>query len=175
MGWLGSFFKKLWNALRKIIAVILVVIAVVIAVWACLITGGAALPLLFGLSTTMMYVVAGLCLVGAFIVDKKTAKKTVGKIADAVDDAAGAVGQVGGAALAGVAGALLGNPYVVAGALAFLAYILLKDDGYSTGDAKTRNVGTPSTNGQRTDDDDNVSVAGVEDDIGLIGLSYGVR
>lgn len=129
MGWLGSFFKKLWNAIRKVLAVVLIVIAIVIAVWACLITGGAALPLLYGLSTTMMYVVAGLCLVGAFIIDKKTATKTVGKITDAVGDAAGAVVSVGSAVVGGTIGALLDNPYVVAAAIGLVAYFVLSNSG----------------------------------------------
>lgn len=127
MGWLGSFFSKLWNAIRKVLAVILVIAAIVIAVWAVLITGGAALPLLFGLSSTMMYVVAGLCLVGAFIVDKKTATKVVGKVAEAVGDAAGAVGVIGGAVVGGVLGSILGNSYVLLAAGAFALYLLLKN------------------------------------------------
>lgn len=125
MGWIGSFFKKLWNAIRKVLAVILIVVAIVIAVWACLITGGAALPLLLGLSTTMMYVVAGLCLVGAFIIDRETATKTVGKVSDAVGDAAHAVGEVGGAVIGGTIGALLDNPYMVAAGVCLLLYFLL--------------------------------------------------
>lgn len=125
MGWLGSFFKKLWKAIRKVLAVILVIAAIVIAVWACLITGGAALPLLFGLSTTMMYVVAGLCLVGAFIVDKKTASKTVGQVADAVHDAASSVGTIAGAAAGGIVEGLLDNPLVAIAAVGGLAYLLL--------------------------------------------------
>lgn len=149
MGWLGSFFKKLWNAIRKVLAVILVIAAIIIAVWACLITGGAALPLLYGLSTTMMYVVSGLCLVGAFIIDKKTAQKTVGKVADAVGDAAESVGTVGGAivggAVGGAIGGLLDNPIVVMAAVGVVAYLLLSSGDDSTAarpEADTRRAGT---------------------------------
>lgn len=128
MKWLGKFFKKLWNAIRKILAVVLIIAAIVIAIWATLITGGAALPLLLGLSSTMMYVVAGLALVGAFIIDDDTSKKVTGQIGDAVGDAAGAVGSVVGSAtggaITGVLGAILDNPVLLVAGIGIMVYFL---------------------------------------------------
>lgn len=133
MKWLTSFFKKLWNAIRKVLAVLLIVLAVILLVWATLATGGATLALFgFVMTTTQALIVGGLALAGAFLIDKDTASEVVGKVGEAVSDAAGAVGGVvGGAtggAVTGVVGALLGNPYILAIGLGVLGYYLLKSD-----------------------------------------------
>lgn len=131
MKWLTNFFKKLWNAIRKILSILLIVIAVILLVWATLATGGATLALFgFVLTTTQALIVGGLALAGAFLIDKGTASKTVGKIGEAVSGAAGAVGSVvggaAGGAATGVIGALLGNPYLMAIGIGVAGYFLLK-------------------------------------------------
>lgn len=154
MKWLGKFFQKLWKLIKKILAVVLVIAAIVIAVWALLITGGAALPLLFGLSSTMMFVVAGLSLVGAFLIDKETAGKVVGDVGDAIGDAAGAVGDaaggIAGGIIGGVTGGLLGslveNPWFLVGAIALGFYLLSGDD-----EKPTTEDGRPQSKSTRAD------------------------
>ena len=75
--WLLNLLDKLWNWLRKILAILLVVIAVVLAVYAFFIGGW-----LFGLYAIM-------ALAGAFLIDSDTASEAVGKISDVLGDAAG--------------------------------------------------------------------------------------
>lgn len=127
MKWLKNFFKKLWNVIRKIIAIVLIIIAVIFAVLACFATGGASL--IFA-----MYAIAALA--GAFLVDKDTTSKVVGKVGDALGSVAETVGSIGGKVAGGVAtgvlGAVLNNPaLLIAGGL-FLWWAL------SDGDSKEK-------------------------------------
>lgn len=122
MKWLKNFFKKLWNVIRKIIAIVLIIIAVIFAVLACFATGGASL--IFA-----MYAIAALA--GAFLVDKKTTSKVVGKVGDALGSVAETVGSIGGKVAGGVASGVLGvvlnNPaLLIAGGI--LIWWALKDD-----------------------------------------------
>lgn len=150
MKWLTNFFKKLWNAIRKILAVLLIVLAVILLVWATLATGGATLALFgFVLTTTQALIVGGLALAGAFLIDKGTASKTVGKIGEAVSGAAGAVGEVvgnaAGGAATGVIGALLGNPYLMIIGIGIVGYFLLKSDKDDKPQVQTATVREPKS------------------------------
>lgn len=133
MKWFTNFFKKLLKAIKKILAVVLAIIAVILILWSALATGGATLALFgFALSTTGAMIAGCVALVGAFLIDGKTAGKVVGKIGDAAGSAAGAVaGAVGsatGGAVTGLIGALLHNPVVLGVGLCVLGYYLLSGD-----------------------------------------------
>lgn len=135
MKWLKNFFKKLWNVIRKIIAIVLIIIAVIFAVLACFATGGASL--IFA-----MYAIAALA--GAFLVDKDTTSKVVGKVGDALGSVAETVGSIGGkvagGAATGVLGAVLNNPaLLIAGGL-FLWWALSDGDDKGKKEAKQRVV-----------------------------------
>lgn len=128
--WFGKFLKKLLKAIKKILAVVLIVIAICLILWATLLSGGAALVLFgFAVSQTAALVIGAVALVGAFLVDGKTAKEVVGKIGDAAGSAAGAiagaVGSVVGGAAGGLIGALLDNPVLMWGGIAVALYFLL--------------------------------------------------
>lgn len=145
MKWFTKFFKKLLKAIKKILAVVLVIIAVILILWSALATGGATLALLgFTLTTTGAMIAGCVALVGAFLIDGKTAGKVVGKVGDAAGSAAGAVagaiGSATGGAITGVVGALLHNPVVLGVGLFVLGYYLLSDE---KDDAPDRANATP--------------------------------
>lgn len=123
---LGKLFKKLWDAIRRILAIILIIIAVVLIVWACIFSGGAALVLFgFAISQTAAFVLGALALTGAFLIDAETSKEVTGKIGEALGDAAkataGIVGDVAGGAASGLLGST-GGLLIVGG---IVAYFLL--------------------------------------------------
>lgn len=145
--WIGKFLKKLLKAIKKILAIVLIVIAICLILWATLLSGGAALVLFgFAISQTAALVIGAVALVGAFLVDGKTAKQVVGKIGDAAGSAAGAVagavGSVVGGATGGLVGALLDNPVLMWGGIAVAAYFLLSPgDEEKKGSAASRSTG----------------------------------
>lgn len=107
---IGRLFKKLWDAIRKILAIILIVIAVILIVWAAVFSGGAALVLFgFAISQTAAFVLGALALTGAFLIDAETSKEVVGKIGEAMGDAAGSIGGAIGDVVGGGVGGLLGS------------------------------------------------------------------
>lgn len=107
---IGRLFKKLWDAIRKILAIILIIIAVILIVWAAIFSGGAALVLFgFAISQTAAFVLAALALTGAFLIDSETSKEVVGKIGEAMGEAAQSVGQVVGDIAGGGISGLLGS------------------------------------------------------------------
>lgn len=123
---LGKLFKKLWDAIRRILAIILIVIAVVLVVWAAIFSGGAALVLFgFAISQTAAFVLGALALTGAFLIDAETAKEVTGKIGEALGDAAEATAGIVGDVAGGVATGLLGSTggLLIIGGIA--AYFLL--------------------------------------------------
>lgn len=127
---IGQFFKNLWNALRKIIAIVLVVIAVIVIIWACIFCpplGGVLFGVAFS-SAAAAFAFGCVLLVGAFLVDKETAGKAVGKIGEATGDAAESVGGAVGDVISGVASGLFSSGLIwwVVGGVA--AYFLLTDD-----------------------------------------------
>lgn len=122
---IGRLFKKLWDAIRKILAIILIIIAVILIVWAAIFSGGAALVLFgFAISQTAAFVLAALALTGAFLIDAETSKEVVGKIGEAMGDAAesvgGVVGEVVGGGISGVLGSTGGMLLIGGVALYFL-------------------------------------------------------
>lgn len=127
MSWLTNFFKKLWSAIRKIIAIVLIIIAVIFAVMACIFTGGASLVF-------ALYAIAALT--GAFLIDKRTTTEVTGKIGEALGSVAETVGSVGGQVVGGVAtgvlGAVLDNPVLLAVGVGALAWWLLSGSEAST-------------------------------------------
>lgn len=107
---IGRLFKKLWDAIRKILAIILIIIAVILIVWAAIFSGGAALVLFgFAISQTAAFVLAALALTGAFLIDAETSKEVVGKIGEAMGDAAESVGGVVGEVVGGGVSGILGS------------------------------------------------------------------
>lgn len=140
-----SFFKKLWDIVKKVLVYILIICAVLLILWACFFSGGA---LLFGLLTaTQAIVVACVALAGAFLIDGDTANKIVSSIGSAT---AGAVSSVGAAAgeVAGSVGSAVGD--VASGLLSGIfsspiglivigvgAYMLLKNN-------KSEDTSTPT-------------------------------
>lgn len=124
---IGHFFKKLWDAIRKVIAIILIVIAVILIVWSAIVTGGATLTLLgFVLTTTQAFLIGVCCVVGAFLIDSETSKEVVGKIGEAAGEAAGAVAGAVVNVTGSTVAALLENPYVIGLIAVVGAYFLLR-------------------------------------------------
>lgn len=145
---IGQFFKSLWNALRKIIAIVLIIIAVIVIIWACIFCpplGGVLFGVAFS-SAAAAFAFGCVLLVGAFLVDKETAGKAVGKIGEAAGDAAESVGNAAGNVLSGAVGGLFSSGLIwwVVGGVA--AYFLLTD-AREDGNEKPQKVRTRSTNG----------------------------
>lgn len=130
---IGSFFKSLWNALRKIIAIVLVIIAVIVIIWACIFCpplGGVLFGVAFS-SAAAAFAFGCVLLVGAFLVDKETAGKAVGKIGEATGDAAESVGNAAGNVLSGIASGLFSSGlvwWVVGGVAAFFLLTDARED-----------------------------------------------
>lgn len=99
-----SFFKKLWDIVRKVLTYILIVCAILLILWACFFSGGA---LLFGLLTaTQAIVVACVALAGAFLLDGETAEQIVSSVGSATADAVTSVGEAAGEVAGAVGGAV---------------------------------------------------------------------
>jgi len=125
---LGDLLSSLWNALKKVLVWVLIIAAVILFLFSVFATGGATLAV-FGVvfSTTTAMLAAALLLTGAFLIDADEASKVVGKIGDALGDAASAIGGLAGK----VAGSFLGGSFsspnerlAIAGGL----YLLTTDD-----------------------------------------------
>lgn len=142
---IGRFIKKVWDTIRKYIAIILVIVAVIFFFWAALIyvgVLGAATFVIAGVTisiTALGAVLLGvLALTGAFLFDSDAAHKAVGEVADALGEAAKSVGIVAGAvtggliggATSGLFGTTAGKVILIGGA-AVLAWWLLGDSGGS--------------------------------------------
>lgn len=94
---IGHFFKKLWDAIRKVLAIILIIIAIILICFATFGTGLLVIPFIgIALTPTMALLAGILALTCAFIVDADTSTEVVGKIGEAVGDAASAVGGAAG-------------------------------------------------------------------------------
>lgn len=121
---IGNFFKRLWNALRKIIAIVLIIIAVIVIIWACIFCpplGGVLFGIAFS-SAAAAFAFGCVLLVGAFLIDKDTASEAVGKIGEAAGDAAESVGGAVGDAASGVLSGIFSSdvfPWVLLGVGAF--------------------------------------------------------
>lgn len=164
---IGKFFKKLWDAIRKVIAIILLVIAVILIVWSAIVTGGATLTLLgFVLTTTQAFVIGVCCVIGAFLIDSETSTEVVGKIGEAVGDAAGAVAGATAGVVGDVITGVLSNPIVIMGLVAVGGYFLLS----SGGDASDRQVAETRQNRSETD---GVVVGSIADSGSVVGSLYG--
>lgn len=112
------------------LAVVLIIVAVLLILWSALVTGGATLTLLgFVLTPTTALIVAAVCITGAFLVDKETAGKTVGKIGEAASDAVEAVGGAVGDVAGGLLSGLASSPVVLGVAAVAAAYFLLNSGG----------------------------------------------
>lgn len=99
-----SFFKKLWDIVKKVLVYILIICAVLLILWACFFSGGA---LLFGLlSATQAIVVACVALAGAFLLDGETADQIVSSIGNATADAVTSVGEAAGDVAGAIGGAV---------------------------------------------------------------------
>ena len=142
---IASFFKKLWDIVKKVLVYILIICAILLILWACFFSGGA---LLFGLLTaTQAIVVACVALAGAFLLDGDTADQIVSSVgsatADAVTSVGGAVGDVAGAtagAVGDVAGDLLEG--VLSSpigwiAIGIVAYLFLKGGSKESEEPRT--------------------------------------
>lgn len=133
---MGSFFSKLWAAIKKILVYILLIIAAILIIWSALATGGATLAV-FGFTFTMtqVLIIASLCIVGAFVVDPDTAKEVVGSVGEAIGEAAGAIAAAAGAAAGGAALGFLSSPVGLAVA-GFAFYWFFVRDTKKEGDAE---------------------------------------
>lgn len=124
-----NFLKKVWDKIRRIIAIVFVVLAVVFLIWGLLIYVGALaassitiVGISIGITTASAVALGAIALSGAFLVDSETAKDAVDKVGGAVGDAAQAVGTVIGKAASGAAAGLLSSPWIwVIGGVALLA------------------------------------------------------
>lgn len=133
---IASFFKKLWDIVKKVLVYILIICAVLLVLWACFFSGGA---LLFGLLTaTQAIVIACVALAGAFLLDGDTANQIVSSIGNATADAvtsvgeaardvAGAVGGAVGDVASGLLEGVLSSPIGLI-AIGIVVYLLLKGD-----------------------------------------------
>lgn len=107
---IGHFFKKLWDALRKVLAVILIIIAIILICFATFGTGLLVIPFIgIALTPTLALLAGILALTCAFIIDADTSTEVVGKIGEAVGDAAGAVGGAVGDAAGGLLSGLFSS------------------------------------------------------------------
>lgn len=97
---MGKILKKLKNLLAKL----LIVIAVIAFVIAVVFTGG-----LLGIAAIGWFAIGMGALALAFVVDKKTAKETVDKVASGAAQLAGSAGHTIGSLISSTAGALLSS------------------------------------------------------------------
>lgn len=165
---IGKFFKKLWDAIRKVIAIILLIVAVILIVWSAIVTGGATLTLLgFVLTTTQAFVIGICAVIGAFLIDSETSAEVVGKVGEAVGDAAGAVAGATAGALGGVVEGLLSNPVVIVGLVAVGGYFLLRNPpSGGTVDAAAKRVKV------NPGDPDDVRVGSLSESGSMLGALY---
>lgn len=139
---IGSFFKKLFNALRKILAVVLVILAVIVIIWACIFCpplGGVLFGIAFS-SATMAFAFGCVLLVGAFLIDKSTASKVVGKIGEAAGNAAQSVGSAVGNVTSGVLEGIFGSGLGTILLVGVGAYILMSSSAGTHATAGEPNV-----------------------------------
>lgn len=127
---IGNFLKKILDVIRKVLAIILIIIAVILFIWATICTAGATLVVFgFVITQTMAIILGILAVVGAFLIDGKTASKVVGKIGDAASDAAQSVGQAVGNVAGGLISGVADSPLVwLIGGVA-LFYLLSGNSG----------------------------------------------
>ena len=95
--WLSGLLDKLWNWIRKIIAIVLVVVAAVLLVYA----------LFTGLWLYAWYALAAL--VGAFLIDEDTAAAVVGRVGEVISNVVEAVAEVAGSVVSSVIGSFIGS------------------------------------------------------------------
>lgn len=137
---IGNFFKKLFSALKKILAVVLIVLAVIIIIWACIFCpplGGTLFGIAFASSGAAL--AFGCCLlVGAFLVDRDTAAKVVGKVGEAAGDAAESVGNAAGDVISGVVSGIVSSDFLLWGLIGLGAYFLLSGSGGGTSEAVSK-------------------------------------
>lgn len=150
---IGNFFKKLFSALKKILAVVLIILAVIVIIWACIFCpplGGTLFGIAFASSGAAL--AFGCCLlVGAFLVDKDTAAKVVGKVGEAAGDAAEAVGNAAGDVISGVVSGLFSSDMLLWVALGVGAYFLLSNRKDASAGAPEE-VEVKSVQRKKTDD-----------------------
>lgn len=134
---LGSMFKKLWNAIRKVLAIILIIIAVILI---CFFTFGSGLLIIpflgIALTPTMALLAGILALTCAFVIDGDTSSEVVGKVGEALGDAAKAVGSATGSVVGGGISGILSSPVMTWGLIAVGAYFLLGSGGKSKKEPK---------------------------------------
>lgn len=160
---IGSFFKKLFSALKKILAVVLVILAVIVIIWACIFCpplGGVLFGIAFS-SATMAFAFGCVLLVGAFLIDKSTASKVVGKIGEATGDAAESVGSAVGNVTSGVLDGIFGSGLGTMLLVGVGAYILLSS---SAGSQEVANRPSAKLINARDEGDDN-RVADLDEDV----------
>lgn len=142
---IGKFLKKILDVIRKVLAIILIIIAVILFIWATICTAGATLVIFgFVITQTMAVILGILAVVGAFLVDGKTATKVVGKIGDAASDAAQSVGQAAGNIAGGLISGIADSPLIwVLGGVA-LFYLLSNSSTPvgATADSKVASAGS---------------------------------
>lgn len=144
-----SFFKKLftklWNSIRRVLAILLVIAAVLLLLAVCFMSAGTML-VVFGVALTAMeaVIVACVALTCAFVLDHKAAASAVGHVGEAVEEVVKAAASAAGGVVSAGIGAFLSNPGVMLVGVAIVAYFLLKDgkDDNSTNDARATGVAT---------------------------------
>lgn len=137
---IGKFLKKILDVIRKVLAIILIIIAVILFIWATICTAGATLVIFgFVITQTMAVILGILAVVGAFLIDGKTATKVVGKIGEAASDAAQSVGQAAGSIAGGLISGIADSPLIwVLGGVAL--FYLLSSSSTPVGATETGEV-----------------------------------
>lgn len=129
--WLKDFFRSIFDAIKKVLAIALLIIAAILIIWSVLATGGATLVIFgYAISTTMAMFLGGLAIVGAFLIDAETAGEVVGKVGEAVGDAVEAVTGAGASIVGGAIKGLFSSPLGIAIAAigGLVLYNMLTDD-----------------------------------------------
>lgn len=142
-GWLSSLIKKIWAVIKKVLPYILLALAVyfmVMPLGTTISMAWAGIPGLASISTqTAMLLAAGAALIFA----PEETVELVGKVADTIGDAAGAVIEAGIDVAGDVLGSLFSSPIVLIG-LAVGAYLLFgrdrKEDERDRGESRTEFV-----------------------------------
>lgn len=143
---LGHIFSKIWDALKRVLAIILIVIAIILICFATFGTGLLVIPFLgIALTPTMALVAGLLALTCAFVVDADTSSEVVGKIGEAAGDAAKSVGGAVGSVVGGAVSGILDSPaalWIIGGVVTY--YLLTSSSGQSEPGEKKKKVETVS-------------------------------
>jgi hypothetical protein len=112
-----GFFSSIWNAIKRILAIVLIIIAIVLIVIAIVATGGSATVgfLTYTLGTAELVALAIIAGIVAYMLDSDVVIKALAKVGEFLGAVAGAIGSAGAAVAGGLISGLLTNPIVAVG------------------------------------------------------------